>query len=89
MWERGVFGDSNPVSLNHTVFHVISQQGVDRSTTKFKLKDSSMLIMQGVHGQKDYVEWVEGISKHTRGVWIKKEPNKPMLQVEINSPSSC
>ena len=65
MWEKGVLGDSNPVSLNHTVFYVISQHFGTRGRQEhhqIQVKELKY-VNNAVTGQTDYVEWVEGITK--------------------------
>ena len=79
LWEKGVLGDANPVSLNHTVFYVLSQHfGTRGRQEHHQIRVEELkFVKNAVTGEADYVEWVEGVTKTRQGGLVKKERRVP------------
>lgn len=75
MWEKGILGDSNPTSLNYTIFYTISQQFGTRGRQEhhqIHIEDLKIVKKAG-SGEPEYIEWVEGLTKTCQGGLSKKE----------------
>ncbi len=79
MWEKGVLGDSNPVSLNYAVFYTLSQHfGTRGRQEHHQIRVEELkFVKSAVTGGTEYVEWVEGLTKTRQGGLVKKERRVP------------
>ncbi len=73
MWEKGVLGDSNPVSLNHAVFYTLSQHfGTRGRQEHHRIRVEELkFVKSAVTDRTKYVEWVEGLTKTRQGGLVK------------------
>ena len=58
LWEKGVLGYVSPVSLNHTVFYVLSQDfGTRGRQEHHQIRVEELkFVKNAVTGEEDYVE---------------------------------
>ena len=90
LWKKGVLGDASPVSLNHTVFYVLSQHfGTRGRQEHHQIRVEELkFVKNAVTGEADYVEWVEGVTKTRQGGLVKKERRVPQ-QAYATGGSRC
>ena len=64
MSKKGVLGDANPVSLDHTVFYTLSQHfGTRGRQEHHQIKAEELkFVKNALTGEPEYVEWVEGLT---------------------------
>ena len=74
LWEAGVLGDSNPTSLNHTVFYLISQHfGTRGCQEHHQLQVEHLkIVKKGDGSETEYIEWTEGLTKTRQGGLTKR-----------------
>ena len=75
-----VLGGNNPMSLNYTMFYLISQQFGTRGcqeNQQFRIKD--LKFLRDPSGNTLYVEWVEGLIKTRQGGLSKTERRLPQM----------
>jgi len=79
LWKKGVLGDTNPVSLNHTVFYTLSQHfGTRGRQEHHQIKAEELkFVKNALTGETEYVERVEGLTKTRQGGLVKKERRVP------------
>ena len=64
LWTTEVLGGNNAVSLNHTVFFMLSQQfGTRGCQEHHQLRVEDLKVVRDTQGKTMYVEWVEGVTK--------------------------
>jgi len=69
MLAKGILGDSNPTSLNYTIFYAISQQFGNREHQEhhqIHIEDQKIVKRLELVDQ-EYMEWVEGLTKIRQG----------------------
>ena len=68
LWTRGVLGGNNAVSLNHTMFFMLSQQfGTRGCQEHHQLCVEDLKFVRDTQGKTMYVEWVQGVTKTRQG----------------------
>jgi len=77
---KGYTRDSNPTSLNYTIFYTISQQFGTRGHQEHHqicIEDQKIVKKAGT-GEPEYItEWVEGLTKTRQGGLSMKERRVP------------
>ena len=64
LWQKGVLGSHNPVSLNYTIFFLLSQHfGTRGCQEHHQLRVEDLKFVQDIAGKLVSVEWVEGPTK--------------------------
>ena len=85
LWAKGVLGDSNPTSLNYTIFYTISQQFGTRGRQEhhqIRIEELKFVKNAGT-GETEYIEWVEGLTKTRQGGLSKKERRVPQRMFAV------
>ena len=78
LWTRDVLGGNNAVSLNHTVFFMISQEfGTRGCQEHHQLRVEDLKFVRDPQGKTMYVEWVEGLTKTRQGGLKKMDRRLP------------
>ena len=78
LWTIGVLGGNNAVSLNHTVFFILSQQfGTRGCQEHHQLRVEDLKFVCDPQGKTMYVEWVEGPTKTRQGGLRKMDRRLP------------
>ena len=68
LWTKDVLGGNNAISLNHTVFFMLSQQfGTRGCQEHHQLRIEDLEFVHDPQGKIMYVEWVEGPTKTRQG----------------------
>ena len=72
LWET-VLGKMNPVSLNYTMFFLISQHfGTRGRQEHHQMKIEDFKVCYGIDGKVEIIEWSEGPTKTRQGGLNKK-----------------
>ena len=73
MWDT-VLGKTNPVSLNYTLFFLISQHfGTRDRQEHHQMRIEDFKVVYGTDGKVCVIEWMEGPTK-TRQEGLNKKP---------------
>ena len=90
LWTRGVLGGNNAVSLNHTVFFMLSQQfGTRGCQEHHQLRVEDLKFVCDPQGKTVYVEWVEGVTKTRQGGLKKMDCRLPQKIQKAKKPEQC
>ena len=79
LWESGALGGENPLSLNHTIWYLLSQQFGTRGNqehTEIMMEDLKWVRVPQTNHIR-YVEWTEGLTKTRHGGLVKPERRVP------------
>ena len=73
LWSKSVLGDSNPTSLNYSVFYFVSQSFGTRGRQEHHQVhiEHPKFVSNPVSGVMEYVEWIEGPTKTRQGGSLK------------------
>ena len=77
LWKKDVLGGNNAVSLNHTMFFMLSQQFGTRGCQEHQLRVEDLEFVRDPQGKIMYVEWVEGPTKTRQGGLRKMDRRLP------------
>jgi len=77
LWTKDVLGGNNAVSLNHTMFFMLSQQFGTRGCQEHQLRVEDLKFVRDPQGKIMYVEWVEGPTKTRQGGLRKMDRRLP------------
>ena len=90
LWDSGVLGKDNPVSLNHAVFYTLSQHFGTRGRQEhhqFRVEDLKF-VKNPISGRTEHVEWVEGPTKTRQGGLVKQDRRVPQKAYKTGE-TSC
>ena len=79
LWDSGVLGDDNPVSLNYAMFFTLSQHFWTRGRQEYhqlRVEDLKFL-KNATTGETELVEWVEELTKTQQGGLVKQNRRVP------------